>query len=341
MEINLQMLARTGTHCQTPRWKRQLATSYTRPADLLDFLGLDRRQVTAPGAAVTEFPFLVPHSYVALMERGNPDDPLLRQVLPIADELADRPGFSADPVGDLAAARTRGLLQKYRGRALLVTTGACAIHCRYCFRRHFPYGTDSTLADEGSAALAIIAGDATIDEVILSGGDPLMIEDGSLGRLMGRLSNIPHIKRVRLHSRMPIVLPARVTDELCCLLADSRPKPVMVLHTNHARELGPETLPALRRMKTAGITLLNQSVLLRGINDRADTLADLSVALFANDVLPYYLHLLDKVRGSAHFGVSQENASGLIRALRERLPGYLVPRLVREESGTAYKIPVC
>ncbi len=309
--------------------------------ELLDHLGLDHDALLDARAASADFRMLVPRAYAALMEPANPDDPLLRQVLPAADELTSQIGFSHDPVGDRAARRAPGLLQKYRGRALLVVTGACAVHCRYCFRRHFPYESETIAADRGWAAAALIRKDPEIAEIILSGGDPLMLDDAPLAALVARLADIPHIKRLRIHTRMPIVLPCRITAELCRLLTATRPKVVVVVHANHPRELGQGARGALARIGASGITLLNQSVLLKGVNDQASVLADLSEALFAHGVLPYYLHLLDKVFGAAHFDVSSDRAAELVRDLRKRLPGYLVPQLVREKSGIAYKSPIC
>lgn len=283
---------------------------------------------------------LVPRGYAALMEPGNPNDPLLRQVLPVAAEGEIHPGFSADPVGDTTAALAPGLLQKYRGRALLISTPACAIHCRYCFRRHYPYA-DAALGTGGeAAAIAAIAADPTITEVILSGGDPLMLDDETLAPLIHALSAIPHLDRLRIHTRLPVVLPERVTSALCRLLAGTRFKIVVVIHANHPRELSEAAAQALDRLRGVGAVLLNQSVLLRGINDAPDTLGGLSERLFRCGVLPYYLHLLDRVQGAAHFEVQEREARQLMSALRLRLPGYLVPRLVREEAGTGTKIPI-
>jgi EF-P beta-lysylation protein EpmB len=341
MEIKRAMLARTGAHCQTPSWKRELAAAYRDPRQLLSHLGLDEGLFATALAAGRGFPMLVPRCYAALMEPGNPDDPLLRQVLPTAEELIPTPGFSADPVGDQPARRGMGMLQKYRGRVLLIVTGACPIHCRYCFRRHYPYRGGTTAGDAGSEAWDLVRRDETIEEVILSGGDPLTLDDGALAAIIGRIAAITHVRRIRIHTRLPIVLPSRVTPELSRLLAGTRLQVVMVVHANHPRELGTAASGALRRIASGGITLLNQSVLLRGVNDRPRILCELSEALFANGALPYYLHLLDRVQGAAHFEVAPARASRIARALRARLPGYLVPRIVREEAGLAYKAPVC
>ncbi len=334
------MLARTKPGCQDALWKRELATAITRPDGLLDALDLDRSLLPAARAASKGFRLLVPRGYVALMEHGNPEDPLLRQVLPLADELQAPRGFGADPVGDRAALCSPGLLQKYPGRALLLVTGACAIHCRYCFRRHFAYGEDCALPDRAAGAIARLSQDPSVSEVILSGGDPLMLDDLALAALIDELASIAHLRRLRVHTRLPIVLPSRVTDELCRTLSASRLTPIVVVHANHAREVSEQSGRALKSLRDAGAFLLNQSVLLRGVNDCGDRLAALSEALFVCGVLPYYLHMLDRVRGAAHFELDEPAALRLMDQLRVRLPGYLVPRLVREVAGRPCKDPV-
>jgi EF-P beta-lysylation protein EpmB len=315
--------------------------AYTHPRALLEALGLDPALRPAAEAAARQFALLVPRGYAALIRRGDPHDPLLHQVLPLGLELAEAPGYSIDPVRDAGARRAPGLLQKYAGRGLLVVTGACAIHCRYCFRRHFPYAEGALIHDRERTALKAVAGDPGISEVILSGGDPLMLDDGPLADLVHALEAIPYLRRLRLHTRLPVVLPSRVTSALCALLADSRLDVAVVVHANHARELGAETRAALVDLRAAGATLLNQSVLLRGVNDSVEALAGLSEALFADGVLPYYLNLLDRVAGAAHFEVSAARGMRLMEALRAQLPGYLVPRLVREIPGALSKSPVC
>ncbi len=319
-------------------WQQELREAFTQPKELLESLGLDPR-LAAPAAA-RQFPFLVPRSFARLMIPGDPHDPLLRQVLPLAAELEAHPGYSADPVGDAPSRRATGLLQKYQGRALLLVTGACALHCRYCFRRHFPYARDTLVQDRDQGALALLARDPGITEVILSGGDPLMLDDERLAALFNRLTAIPHLRRLRLHTRLPVVLPARITPALLALLAASRLPIALVIHANHDREVrGEEVRAALSALKATGATLLNQSVLLRGVNADAASLADLSEALFAAGVLPYYLHLLDPVTGAAHFAVPLPEARAIMAKLRTALPGYLVPKLVRELPGGAYKEP--
>jgi len=274
------------------------------------------------------------------MTLSDPQDPLLRQVLPLAEELWSPPGFSTDPVGEQAAVHTPGLLRKYQGRALLLLTSACAIHCRHCFRRHFPYREASAQPDRAAGAIRRLAEDHSIREVILSGGDPLMLDDNPLAILIGKLGEIPHLKRLRLHTRLPIVLPSRVTERLCYILSTSRLQPVVVVHTNHARELGAAARSALEGLRNAGVLLLNQSVLLRGVNDSAHRLAALSEALFECAAVPYYLHLLDRVLGAAHFELDETTAVQILDQLRTLLPGYLVPRLVKEIAGKPYKIAI-
>jgi EF-P beta-lysylation protein EpmB len=274
------------------------------------------------------------------MQPGNPADPLLRQVLPLAEELAEVPGYTADPVGDLDAKAGTGLLHKYHGRALLITTGACAVHCRYCFRRHFPYSEEQAGRDQWAGVLADLAGRADIDEVILSGGDPLSLSDQRLQPLIEGLDRIGHLRRLRIHTRLPIVLPDRLTAELATMLAASRLTVSMVLHANHPNELTGTLGDALGPLRQSGITLLNQAVLLAGVNDEVDTLARLSEALFDLGILPYYLHQLDPVSGAAHFQVADETARLLHKALRDRLPGYLLPRLVCEKPGAPAKLPL-
>jgi len=333
----MTIIARKSFSPQPAPWQQELARGFRHPAELLSALGIpaDHPALLFEDRA---FPLRVPASFVRRMERGNPDDPLLNQVLPRKIEYHATPGYGADPVGDGQAMPIPGLLHKYSGRVLLVLTGACAIHCRYCFRRHFPYG--SANPRNWNEALGYVAADSSIEEVILSGGDPLTLSDARLGNLVNRLEKIGHIKRLRIHTRLPVVLPARIDTDLLEWLTQYRLHKVMVIHANHPHEINHEVSVALARLKQAGATLLNQSVLLKGINDDAAVLADLSERLFDSGVLPYYLHQLDKVQGAAHFAVSDAQANDIHQKLMACLPGYLVPRLVREEAGTGYKEPV-
>ena len=323
---------------QVPAWQSALARAITDPAELLTAVGLGMEWLPAAQAAARLFPLRVPRGFVARMRQGDPHDPLLRQVLPLAEECLGTAGFGADPVGDLSAMAVPGVLHKYQGRALLTITGACAVHCRYCFRRHFPYSDANPAADHWSRALDYIANDDSITEVILSGGDPLSLSDRRLADLSRRLGGIAHLRRLRVHTRLPIVLPERVDGELLGWLGTTRLRTVMVVHANHANEIDSPVMAALARLKTAGVELLNQSVLLRGVNDDAGSLISLSEKLFQAGVLPYYLHLLDKVQGAAHFEVNEAAAQSLMAELHRRLPGYLVPRLVREIAGAPGKV---
>lgn len=334
------MVARRPGPCQTDAWRRELAQAFRDPAALLAALAIDPAQ--APEADLEPQPFglLVPRGFAALMTPGDPRDPLLRQVLPLRVERRLAPGFALDPVGDGPAARAPGLLHKYRGRALLMAHAACAVHCRYCFRRHYPYAALSPRQARLEQAIAHIGADTSLVEAVLSGGDPLRLDDDALADLLARLDAVAHLQRVRLHTRLPVVLPARVTTRLCDLLAGRRLKTLVVIHANHPRELGAAAQSALGALARTGATLLNQSVLLAGVNDDADSLAGLSERLFACGVLPYYLHQLDAVQGAAHFQVPDARARALLAELRARLPGYLVPRLVRERPGEAFKHPL-
>jgi EF-P beta-lysylation protein EpmB len=271
------------------------------------------------------------------MRPGDVNDPLLRQVLPLADELDDVPGFTADPVGDADALAQPGLLHKYDGRVLMVTTGACAVHCRYCFRRHFPYAQSPRTLADWQPAIDRIAFDASIREVILSGGDPLMLVDRVLAELVEELAEIPHLRRLRVHTRLPIVIPERVTDGLIDLLRRARLTPIVVVHANHVNELDESVAASLSRLVDAGIPLLNQAVLLRGVNDSVGAQAALCERLVDLRVIPYYLHQLDRVAGAAHFEVPVGEGQRLLRQLRERLPGYAVPRYVTEIAGSGSK----
>ena len=287
-------------------------------------------------AASSSFALRAPRGYCQRIEKGNPNDPLLRQILPLNAELTTDQQFKLDPVGDLAAMEVPGLLHKYHGRVLIITTAACAVHCRYCFRRHFPY-QENRAEQNWQAAIDYIRANSDIHEVILSGGDPLSLTESKLKILTDKLLNIPHIKTLRLHTRQPIVLPERINNDFLTWL-DSLPwKVVMVLHCNHANEIDTYVASALEQLQQHQVTLLNQSVLLAGVNDDAEVLVNLSQKLFSHHVLPYYLHQLDKVQGAKHFAINDEKAVQLLNEIRKRLPGYLVPRLVEEKAGEKSK----
>ena len=274
------------------------------------------------------------------MEAGNPNDPLLRQVLPLTDELRPHADFLLDPVGDHGASIGAGVLRKYHGRALVITTGACAIHCRYCFRRHFPYGAESLYRKRLTQTIRRIEQSPDVEEVILSGGDPLTLSDQRLAEVLAGIERIGRVSRLRIHTRLPVVIPDRVTPALIGLLSQSRLQSVIVVHVNHPAEIDQRFATAMQRFRNCGALLLNQSVLLRGVNDDANVLAELSEALFHVGIQPYYLHLLDRVSGAAHFSVPKSIGLALTEALRVRLPGYLVPRFVEEQSGAPAKLPV-
>lgn len=318
-----------------PEWQRELATAIRDAGELRTMLDLPDDAAGDAG-----FPVRVPRGYAARMRRGDPDDPLLAQVLPSAAEAREVPGFGPDPVGDRAAMIRPGVLHKYHGRVLLVTTGACGIHCRYCFRREFPYADANPRPDDWQAAIDYIAADDSIEEVILSGGDPLSLSDRKLTGLVERIEAIPHVGTLRIHTRLPVVLPERVDDALCGWLSGTRLATVVVLHANHGNEIDPSVNAAAARMRATGAVLLNQAVLLRGVNDDVDAMIELSRRLFAAGVLPYYLHMLDPVRGAARFEIGPEEARRLMAAVAARLPGYLVPRLVVEQAGRPGKTPL-
>ncbi|MDE0451797.1 MAG: EF-P beta-lysylation protein EpmB [Gammaproteobacteria bacterium] len=321
-------------------WRSELKDAVTSVAELGRVLRLPLEDCDE--GAIAGFPLRVPRPFVARMRRNDPDDPLLRQVLPAAAEkepvsvLPDGTRLSVDPLRENDYARAPALIQKYRGRALLIATPACAVHCRYCFRKHFPYEDHSPGRRE--AALAVLREDDEIAEVILSGGDPLVMTDASLGRLIRCLDSILHIERLRIHTRLPIVLPSRITRDLLDILASTRLRVVVVVHANHPQELDSDTARAFACLRGApGITLLNQTVLLRGVNDAAPALCALSERLFAQGVLPYYLHMPDAVIGTHGFHVTEVRARQIHDAMAERLPGYLLPKLAREEPGRAAK----
>lgn len=323
-----------------PRWQQLWREAVTDPHELLRLVGLDRQAEQLLPAGDTGFPLRVPRGFIARMRAGDPTDPLLLQVLPRAAELLPQPGFVPDAVGDAAARSAHGVLQKYAGRALLIATGSCAVNCRYCFRRHFPYAEETAAANHWREALAAIGADPSIEEVILSGGDPFSLSDAKLAELGRALADIPHVKRLRIHTRLPVVLPERVDPGCAGWLAALPLQKVVVLHANHANEFDTSVDAACARLREAGCTLLNQAVLLRGINDQETTLVALSERAFAAGVLPYYLHQLDRVLGAAHFEVTDADALALVEAMRRRLPGYLVPRLVREVAGEPSKSPL-
>lgn len=321
-------------------WQKLLATAITDPLALLQILELDPKQVVIPSAMQEGFSLRVPHGFVARMKKGDYHDPLLRQVLPLQEEQAVFAGFTKDALNEAATNPLSGLLHKYQGRVLFIVTGGCAIHCRYCFRRYFPYEENGLGGKNWDPALSYIAKDTSIYEVILSGGDPLIVPDKYLKKLVTKIAEIDHVKILRIHSRLPIVLPERITDELLECLSQSRLRAVLVTHCNHSQEIDASVAGAAQRLRQSGVTLLNQAVLLKGINDSVVTLTALSERLFEIGILPYYVNLLDRVQGTAHFDVTVEHASQLLWGMMQGLPGYLVPRFVREQPGAPCKLPI-
>ncbi|MEE8321322.1 MAG: EF-P beta-lysylation protein EpmB, partial [Gammaproteobacteria bacterium] len=326
------------TSMQSPSWQIELAAAFRQPQTLLQHLGLDAETLGYSEQDLAQFPLRVPRSFADRMQYGNPDDPLLRQVFPYRDESESPSHFHCDPLFEANARISAGLLQKYAGRVLLITTSVCAIHCRYCFRRHYPYQEDTLNQAQQDQALAFIRNNPDIEEVILSGGDPLLVADKPLSALVERIAGIGHVQRLRLHSRVPVVLPSRISTELLDTLSGTRLKQVMIVHINHANEINDEVARALKQFSDRNIPLLNQSVLLKGVNDSADTLIELSRCLFDVNVIPYYLHLLDPVVGAAHFEVPETIAKTIHATMQARLSGYLVPRLVREVPGASGKV---
>jgi EF-P beta-lysylation protein EpmB len=322
-----------------PDWRTLWREAITDARELLALVGLEQLAGSLPSDDAG-FPLRVPRGFAARMRAGDVRDPLLLQVLPQLAETQPMAGFSTDAVGDMAARSAKGVLHKYQGRALLIASGSCAVNCRYCFRRHFPYGDEMAAAGQWRQALEHVRHDASISELILSGGDPLALSTRKLEELGHGLADIPHVTRLRIHTRLPVVLPERIDTPFVEWLRALPLQKVVVLHANHANEFDDAVDKACSRLRDAGATLLNQAVLLKGINDDADTLIALSERMFVAGVLPYYLHQLDRVQGAAHFEVSDSRAQALIECMRGRLPGYLVPKLVREVGGDPSKRPL-
>ncbi len=318
-------------------WQTAMKLAVRDSAELLTRLGLgDRTDLSRR----TTFPTFVPLEFLSRMKPGDPEDPLLKQVLAVAREDLEVDGFDADPVGDLSATVRDSLLHKYDSRALLITTSACGVHCRYCFRREFPYQEAASRRSGWGQALAYLREHPEIDEVLLSGGDPLTLADGQLAELLGAIDAIDHVRRIRFHSRMPVVIPQRINEAFLTTVGSLRATPWMVIHCNHAAEIDQAVIDAIDRMVGRGIPVLNQAVLLRGVNDSVHVLEDLCRTLVDHRVQPYYLHQLDRVRGAAHFEVDPKVGVDLVRRLRDRLPGYAVPTYVQEHAGEKAKTVV-
>jgi EF-P beta-lysylation protein EpmB len=320
---------------QRQSWQQLLSSSLLKVEDLLAYLELDLPP--SQWLEMPDFPLLVPVPYLSRIEKGNSKDPLLLQVLPLSSELQQSPEFTNDPLEETSLTTCKGLLHKYQGRVLIITSGACAINCRYCFRRHFPYQEHQPDSNAWESIFDYIARHASISEVILSGGDPLILNDSRLAWIASKLAKVPHVKRLRIHSRLPIVIPQRISPALLDWIEASPLKIVMVIHCNHPNELDQQVAQYLQKLHRAGVSLLNQSVLLAGINDSAEIIISLSEKLYEMNVLPYYLHRLDKVSGTRHFDVSSDAARRIYQHVISALPGYLVPKLVEDNVGTTSK----
>ncbi|USD65087.1 EF-P beta-lysylation protein EpmB [Vibrio sp. SCSIO 43136] len=320
-------------------WLQQLANAITDPNELLKQLEIDPTPWQKGLAARELFAMRVPQSFVERMEKGNPNDPLLRQVLPLIEEFDTPVGYNADPLQEQDNEQP-GLLHKYKNRALLILKGGCAVNCRYCFRRHFPYQDNKGSKSVWQQSLDYIIEHTELNEVILSGGDPLMAKDSELQWLIERIEQISHIRTLRIHTRLPVVIPARITNELCQMLAGSRLNTVLVTHVNHANEICPEFRAKMAELKQTGTTLLNQGVMLKGVNDSVQAQVALSESLFDAGILPYYLHVLDKVQGAAHYFISDQEAKTIMREVMTQVSGYLVPKLTREIGGRSSKTPL-
>ena len=339
-DTNFHIAQRVEISDYTSLWQKKLQECITDINELFDILDLPHHLKPGALTANKAFALKVPLRYLSLIEKGNPDDPLLRQILPLAEENTIVKGYSTDPLQEVSHMKSPGIIQKYQGRALLTLTGACAVNCRYCFRRHFPYSEANPANKQWEQTFKQIQKDSSLTEIILSGGDPLLLSDTKLEKLLSQLETVEHITTLRIHTRVPIFLPERITQMLVDLLQNTRFNVVMVVHCNHARELDHDVKACLLNLKATGVTLLNQSVLLKGVNDNLETLKELSQTLFTVGVLPYYLHALDKVAGTAHFDVNENNAKSLYQDLLASLPGYLVPRFVREIPGQPNKTPI-
>jgi len=318
-------------------WQNALTDIVTNPRELFELLDLNHRYLADAMAATKLFPLRVPRQFVDRMEPGNMNDPLLLQVLPLKAEFIQKPNFTADPLQESQHNPLPGLLHKYHSRVLLTIAGSCAINCRYCFRRTFDYDQNSPGMNGWNRIIDYIKDRTEINEVIYSGGDPLIANDNYLARLTKKLEQIPHLKRLRIHSRLPIVIPERICDSFMEWFSASKLQPILVIHCNHPNEIDNDVIKKMELLKQQGVTLLNQSVLLKGVNDNAATLIALSEKLFAADVMPYYLHLLDRVSGTTHFEIQEQQAKELLLQIGKKLPGYLVPKLVREEAEAGAK----
>ena len=320
-------------------WQKELANVVTDPKKLLEMLDICPSNYQQHFSARQLFPVRVPKPFIKRMIKGDFNDPLLKQVMPLSAEFEQLAGYSTDPLEEHDTV-AEGLLHKYKHRVLMMVKTGCAVNCRYCFRRHFPYQDNSPNKARWQQALSYIAEHTEINEVIFSGGDPLMANDQHLTWLVEQIEQIPHVQRLRIHTRLPVVIPQRITDELVTLLANTRLKATMVLHINHANEIDDDFCAAIEKLRAARIPLFNQSTLLKGINDDAQVLVSLSEQLFDCGIQPYYLHLFDPVQGGAHFDIEEKQAVGIVQQMMAILPGFLMPKLVREIAGEANKTAI-
>lgn len=318
-------------------WQTLLKESLIPVAELISYLKLPAECLPGAESGHKLFDLRVPKPYLERIEKGNPQDPLLLQVLPVQQETIKVSGYVTDPLEEAESNPIPGLIHKYKSRVLLVGSGACAINCRYCFRRHFPYADNGLSNERIDQVVAYLKQQPDVNEVILSGGDPLATSDKRLEVLIGKLSDVPHLKRLRIHSRLPVVIPQRISDELVEILSQSRFKVIWVLHINHANEIDQSVAEVVQKLSHRKMTVLNQSVILKGVNDSVEALTELSEALFDAGVLPYYLHAFDPVQGASHFDVPDDRAIQLWQEMQKELPGFLVPRLVREKPGELSK----
>ncbi|QGJ69010.1 EF-P beta-lysylation protein EpmB [Planctomycetales bacterium 10988] len=325
---------------EVPKWLRILQEAIRDPVELGQALDLSQEQIEAAKRASQLFPLLVPSGYLARIQPRNPADPLLRQVLPLQEEFYASSEFTEDPLQEQSQQKQSGYLKKYAARALVITTGACAIHCRYCFRRHFPYAEGPRKKEAWKSVLQAIHADHSLREIILSGGDPLTRQDSWLSWFVKELEQAKHLQLLRIHTRLPIMIPERVDDQLLQWLSGTRFQVHFVLHSNHSQELDDSVADAIQKLKSTGATLLNQAVLLRGVNDTVEALEGLSWRLIELGVMPYYLHQLDRVSGASHFEVPIEQGKALIQELRTRVPGYAVPRYVQEVPYEKNKVVI-
>lgn len=320
-----------------PSWKTEFSQCISSIDELLGRLQLKPEQLSPSHQAATDFPLRVPRPFVERMKIGDPNDPLLAQVLPVIQETQSAVGYSADPLEETQHNPVPGIVHKYRNRLLLIVSPSCAINCRYCFRRHFPYQENRQSKEQWQQAIAYISRSKEINEVIFSGGDPLAANENFLSWLTKQIADIPHIKRLRIHSRLPVVIPSRIDEPFLSWITATRLKPIIVLHINHSNEIDSSVQNMIQRLLSRGILILNQTVLLKGINDDAQVLSELSETVYDVGVLPYYLHLLDPIEGASHFDISQQRAEHIFHQLQAELPGFLVPKLVREIPGKKSK----